>query len=183
MKNKIIYILLVIICALNACTRQEKVERYVYPISLESEEWKSLKGHDEKIEVCRIDQETIDQLSTQQLVYAVLDYPLLMDMFVWDTYRMGYSALKDYCDALIALEKREDAPQVILHTYRYLPALKTEEDTQSLIDLMALEAIIAQPVYYDQEKENLNQYVEKKYEDLSMGKSTFERAMNEHFYD
>lgn len=190
MRKTVIWLLLVMICVLSACSSQEKVERYVYPVTLESEQWASLSGHSEQIDVCRIDQKTIDQLSTQQLVYAVLDYPLIMDMFAWDTYKMGYSALTDYCDALIALEHREDAPQTILKVYQTLPTLKAGNvDLEAMMDLYTLEVIIAQPVYYealsDQEKETLNRAVEKKYTsiDPSECRNMFDVALNEHFYD
>ena len=112
MNSKItpIVIILFISAMLFTGCKQKEVADYVYPITPESETWDDYETVSERIEALRIPQETLEQLSNDQLVKATLDFPYIIDLFLSSSTDLKPSVeiTLDKCDALKELVSRED---------------------------------------------------------------------------
>ena len=76
----------------------EGVERYRYPIDVNSEDWFSYSVL-EKSEMLRISQEVLDGMSDLQLIYAIADYPYFIDAYIYGFDKDGLSVFAEYCSA------------------------------------------------------------------------------------
>lgn len=90
---------------------QEEV--YIYPVTPEDAEWSDLGTIEEKIEACEIPQSILENLTTEALVRTVLDYPLIVYIYAYDTTQKGYDKVKSYFNGLQELESRVDAIDVL----------------------------------------------------------------------
>ena len=86
---------------------------YRYPVVPGSEEWKALPDLPAKIAACDVDRELLESMTTPALLQTVLDYPLLVNVFAFDTSEMGLSSVSTYFDGIDLLAQREDAAKVI----------------------------------------------------------------------
>lgn len=87
---------------------------YVYPPTPNNPEWKELEDYLDKVEACRIPQEVLKSLSDEQLVQAIIDYPLIYDVFFFSDVNKGVAHLAKTCDAFAELLERETAKDVLL---------------------------------------------------------------------
>lgn len=92
-------------------------QEFDYPVKPESEEWKVLDTHEKMVEVCTIPDEVIQQMSTYELLEVVMDYPLLSDLYFYNTYEQGLYALVSEFNGLRELLKRSDGISEILEYY------------------------------------------------------------------
>ena len=60
-------------------------EVYTYPVQKGTEEWAEFTTHAQQIEATQIPSELLDVMSTEDLLESVLEYPLLVDVFAYDT--------------------------------------------------------------------------------------------------
>ena len=86
-----------------------------YLIKPGTEEWIKLGTVENKKEACRITEETLKQMSNEELIEAVLDYPFLVDLYVFGlhseaVYRVAENLYED-CDALRELLSRPDGEE------------------------------------------------------------------------
>ncbi|MBQ4650104.1 MAG: hypothetical protein IJB73_05325 [Firmicutes bacterium] len=128
MKRIIVFCLIMILAlgtanayALNSNLETEEVnfkitEPYDYPIVPKTEEWNELQDHMKMIEVCTIPNDILNRMTTQALMETVANYPLLVDMLVWDDNQTGYELVKEHFNGLQEFAEREDASEV-LQTY------------------------------------------------------------------
>lgn len=86
---------------------------YRYPVVPGTEEWRALPDLRAKIAACEVDRELMESMTTPALLQTVLDYPLLVNVFAFDTSEMGLSAVSTYFDGIDLLARREDAAKVI----------------------------------------------------------------------
>ncbi len=91
---------------------------FKYPITVDSKEWKDYKTHDEMLAVCTIPKELLAEMSTDNLVELVLDYPLLCDLLAYNTLQQGLEAVKQQYNGLEELLSREDAADMLLAKYQ-----------------------------------------------------------------
>lgn len=122
---------------------------YEYKITSESVEWKAFRSHDEMVAACQIADNEIKEMSTDMLVSAYLNYPLLGDMYAYSTIEAGFTALRKQCNALDELLKREDIGEALLSRYKNIELcdLNSSNDV-SFNDFFApsaLEILAAQP--------------------------------------
>ena len=80
-----------------------KQEHYVYPIDVTSENWFDYTVL-EKSEMLRIDDETLGKMTDEDLVYAIADYPYLVDYLAYGEDVFKFSK---YCSAMRELLSRE----------------------------------------------------------------------------
>ena len=78
---------------------------YVYPDI-------SGMSYDESIEACRIEKKVLDNMTTEELAQAVVDFPLLWHLVV-SSYMPVYESLYLECDAFAELMRREDAKEAL----------------------------------------------------------------------
>lgn len=86
---------------------------YEYPIKPGTNEWINFKTHAEKVEACQIPQEILCKMSTEALVETILNYPLLIDMFAWNTFEDGYFMLSKTFNGIKELEYRNDSVYIV----------------------------------------------------------------------
>lgn len=135
-----------------------KSAEYEYEINSNSPKWKEFISHDEMVAACRIPDEKIKDMSTEQLVSAYLNYPLLGDMYAYNTTEMGFEALRSQCNALDELLSRKDAGEAILSRYNtvrlYNSATADDASFNDFIEPSALEILAAQPEIIDNMDDN-----------------------------
>lgn len=122
---------------------------YQYKITSDCAEWKTLNSHDEMVAACQIADDEIQEMTTDMLVSAYLNYPLLGDMYAYNTIETGFAALRKQCNALDELLTREDVGEVLLNRYENIKLYDLHSSTRvsynEFIAPSALEILAAQP--------------------------------------
>ncbi|MCL2718346.1 MAG: hypothetical protein FWE14_06160 [Lachnospiraceae bacterium] len=127
---------------------------YSYPVRPNMQEWSVLYDHMDMIAACQIPDEYLRKMSTAELVQSFLNYPLLIDMFVYSTYDMGYKAVSMVFNGLQELENREDAGTELLKTYQSaMPVLKEDFINEGFI-------VTEDSIRYPGETEQTNEYTD-----------------------
>lgn len=122
---------------------------YQYKITSDSAEWKTLNSHDEMVAACRIADDEIQEMTTDMLVSAYLNYPLLGDMYAYNSIETGFAALRKQCNVLDELLTREDVGEVLLKRYENIKLCDLDSSNRvsynEFIAPSALEILAAQP--------------------------------------
>lgn len=88
-----------------------------YLIKPGTEEWVKLGTVQNKREACRIPEETLKQMSNDELIEAVLEYPFLVDIYVFgmegEPVRTAAKSVYEGCDALRELLSRRDGEEAL----------------------------------------------------------------------
>lgn len=88
-----------------------------YLIKPGTEEWMKLGTVENKVEACRIPEETLKQMSNDELIEAVLDYPFLVDIYLFgmegEPVRTAAKSVYEGCDALRELLSRRDGEEAL----------------------------------------------------------------------
>ena len=129
MKRKVLKIimLLVIVCIfllnrkngdehIEVVNANEVISVYEYPIVPGDDKWLELETVNDKIEVCRIPQETLENMTDQALIQAVLDYPFICDVFAYDEQDLAIRSLEKNCDAYSELIRRDSGKDSLINT-------------------------------------------------------------------
>ena len=82
-----------------------------YAAYIDSLDWPSYDNHIDMTEAAQIPEYILNQMSTEDLIEAMLIYPLNMDLMAWDTYEQGFEAVSSYFNGLQELLTREDRTQ------------------------------------------------------------------------
>lgn len=82
--------------------------QFTYPVTLQSTKWKEFTTHQQMLDVCQIPSHILDEMTTEELIRAVLQYPLLIDIMLYDTPHGGIEATRGQFNGLEALLNRED---------------------------------------------------------------------------
>lgn len=85
---------------------------YIYPDEM-NQNW-SLIGIPERILSCRIPESLLRHMSDKQLIEATLDFPFVIDAFVFSTYEQGVKAVEKESDAYAELISRESGLESLL---------------------------------------------------------------------
>jgi len=109
-------------------------QEFDYPVKPESEEWKVLDTHEKMVEVCTIPDEVIQQMSTYELLEIVMDYPLLSDLYCYNTYEQGLYALVSEFNGLRELLKRSNGISEILEYYENYKIPKAPATSEKVIE-------------------------------------------------
>lgn len=88
-------------------------EPYVYPVVPGTDEWEALDSLAEKIEACSIDENTLAAMSTPALVETVITYPLLINIYAFNSVEEGIESVSQYFDGIQVLLNRENAAEYI----------------------------------------------------------------------
>lgn len=68
---------------------QTVVQPYDYPIKPHTAAWDSLKTYQDLRRVCQIPTEIVNRMTTEALFESVLNYPLIGDILVFNTFQIG----------------------------------------------------------------------------------------------
>lgn len=88
---------------------------YKYEVTPADHQWANFTNKDEMVNACKIPNDVLMKMSTEKLVNAVLDYPLIINIYAYNTYEEGLEALANESDAFKELLKRPDASEKLLN--------------------------------------------------------------------
>ena len=100
------------ICAQNKEPEKLGYEEYIYPLRQENEEWRTLVNHQDMIDICQLPREYLNA-QTIDLLATVLHYPLLGDIFAWNSVEMGFDVVSLTFNGFAELLNREDLLEAI----------------------------------------------------------------------
>lgn len=86
---------------------------YPYPNAETYPNW-DLMSVREKVEACKIPECHLKSMSDEQLIQATLDFPFIIDVFVYDTPAYGVKNIAGYCDAYAELINRDSSLELLL---------------------------------------------------------------------
>lgn len=81
-------------------------EPYEYPVIPGMEEWEHLGTHEKRVEVCQIPEDILKSMTTEALILSIMEYPLAVDFYAYDTAADGYRVLREQFSAIKELEIR-----------------------------------------------------------------------------
>lgn len=82
---------------------------YQYPIVPGTDKWKSFTTNDQKLSACQIPQNVLKKMSTENLIKTIRDYPLLPNVYVWNSISEGIQNVKEGFNGLQELYRRKYA--------------------------------------------------------------------------
>lgn len=96
---------------------QEIEKPYDYPVKRGTSEWYSIKTYDSLRKVCQIPSNIVDKMSTSLLLESIINYPLIGDVLVFESYKKGLENLANNFNAFATIIQRSDLDAVLLHAY------------------------------------------------------------------
>lgn len=109
---------------------------YEYPIMPTSDEWLLMESHAARVSVCQVPDGILTQMSTEALVETISNYPLLVDVLLFDYAKDAYQTILSGYNGFQELGKRPDSFEV-LNNY----IVSNEELQNDFIRKAALEVI------------------------------------------
>lgn len=86
---------------------------YVYPITTSSPEWLKLESHAERVEACQIPENILKNMSTSALLETISNYPLLVDLLLFDRAEDAYQTVSTGFNGIEELKNRPNAFEAI----------------------------------------------------------------------
>lgn len=105
-------LLLLIVCYIVSHNMFSQNLKWEYPVLPSSQEWKKLANHEEKISICEIPSDILQNLSTEELFDVCMNYPLLQDALFFNSLEEGLSKTIERFNGLNEFINRRDC-----HTY------------------------------------------------------------------
>lgn len=100
--------------------RDSETGKYYYPVNSESEIWKSL-NHPEKAALCDIPDYVLNDVTAEELLELVLNYPLLLDTIVYNSFEQGLNAVAAHFKGLrLVLERGICNPRLMFFGLMFL---------------------------------------------------------------
>lgn len=121
----------------NALEIREENAVYHYEVTTSDKKWREFNNLNEMLCACRIDKEALEALTTDQLLCAVLDFPLIVNVLLYNSMEQGIEELAIQSDAFKALTNRPDAALSISNLLSAYKELKTEP-----IEILYLQALL-----------------------------------------
>lgn len=146
----------------------------LYSITTTSE-WKDM-SRPERVAACQLSKDEIEKLSTRELLQYCLDYPFMIDIYAYSSYKSGFKHVTEELAFISDLVNRDDYGRVLVDTYSAMPIVTKNslEDAQVSYDvckLNLLEILIAQPemteTMSEREVTELASVVEQKFREKS----------------
>lgn len=139
---------------------------YEYPIKPGAKEWVEIGDTFDRVKACQIPVEKLEELSTEELIESVLNYPFIMDIYAYDTLQQGFESVTERFNGLNELLDRDDAAMKLLSKYRSVEVVEVldEESDKLIFDLANLEVILGQAKIIEQLDDDLKIVLEKEIE-------------------
>ena len=134
-----------------------------YPIDSDSNEWGNFTSHVDMINACTVPEDILKTASTEELISLIQNYPLLCDIFAYNSIEEGLIALIKQSNVFEELFTREDIADklydIYLDTEISNNISESEEAFYMVADTVLLEALLAQDYILDkfssEKKDNL----------------------------
>lgn len=118
---------------------------YIYP-SFDTPEWKQYTTAEERIAACRIPKEILEEMTEEQLVQAVYDFPFLVNIFVYSALKDGVRNIERNSDAYAELLKRKGAKDALLQKITEVFSEQQEERNAWKKDALAVLALYQEDI-------------------------------------
>ena len=138
-----------------------------YPVKPGMEKWKLFQSNEEMVRACQIPESILSSLSTEELTDLCLKYPLLNDVFAFNSYNDGLDKLFSDFNGMRELYKREDVSSSLTRRYidkvesfSFLDGTAPEiEKGFFIISVSALEVLLSRVEIQNEQKEILQSLV------------------------
>ena len=90
-----------------------KLVAWDYPVMPGTKEWEKLTTHQQMLDACQIPAEVLSYLSTEDLTRICLRYPLLGDIFAFNTLDDGLDQLFDHFNGIRELFKEDPSIELL----------------------------------------------------------------------
>ena len=147
MDIKSIYTVVMAFCVTMGSYAQGDI-KWDYPVKPGTEEWRSLTTYPRMLEACRIPDDVLAAMPTDELLEVCLRYPLMGEVFMKDNIQEGMRAVAERFNGLEELFGRESFASSILDSYRKerLPERVPEEPSE-YFRMMYLELMVSSPEF------------------------------------
>lgn len=121
-----------------------------YPFKPGSEKWKSLKSHQEMVNICQIPEGVIHNLTTAELIKICLDYPLFFTLTAFNNMQEGFEQVSYEFNGFTELFKRKDFGSLLLKVYEGINPYEVNtfttdlEKGQFMFRIFFLEVLLSQ---------------------------------------
>lgn len=114
---------------------------YQYPVTAFDDDWEKYYSTAEKYAACQIPEEILSGLSTQELLELVIDFPLLINIYAYDSCEEGIREVAKYFNGMNELLKRYDCLDTVLEFYENyeIPQEKELDDEELLPENPSME--------------------------------------------
>lgn len=102
-------------------------EPHIFTIGPGTDEWESYDSIFQRVEACRVSEEELQHMTTEALYETVLNYPLLINMYAYDSIDEGIARMSKYFGGIDELFSRPDALDVIREKNIAVQNTDTEE--------------------------------------------------------
>ena len=109
---------------------------YEYPIKTGTPEWKE-SNYRELVDLLQIPEEILYNLTTEALIETVLDYPFIVNLFLFNSYEDGFKATLSDFNGLRELVRRDDAASKLLQKRLEMSDIQEAENSfeMKIIDI------------------------------------------------
>lgn len=108
----VLFITLFFVISISSVSANE-ISSFHYSVSTSDEEWKSFTAKSDMIEALRIPQEVLETLTTLELVELVFDFPMIIDLHLYNSINDALKSFELECDAYRELLNRPEALKVL----------------------------------------------------------------------
>jgi hypothetical protein len=167
--------------------RLSNEKKYEYPVKPGTEEWLKLGNKEAREKKCQIPEKRLMEMTTEQLIEAVLEYPYNIDMYCFDTLQAGFEVVKSRFNGLQELLNRKDNGSVLLKIYSGMDVKNLQEikSMDYIFDLSFIELLLAQQSVYNNldkmEKDELKEEVKDKYDEKGKSKDVYGFTRNTYY--
>ncbi|MFP4978249.1 hypothetical protein ACE6ED_22780 [Paenibacillus sp. CN-4] len=105
----------------------EQHTEFQYPVTPADKEWAEFTSKQEMLDATDIPTTVLEKMTTDEVLDAVLDFPLIVNLYLYDSYEVALEALAEDSDAFFELKQREDAGEAILGKLSSAKAFNTED--------------------------------------------------------
>jgi hypothetical protein len=123
---------------------------YDFPVKPGTADWKAFGTHLEMLNACRIPEKVLTQLSTEGLIETMLNYPLLFEIFAFNTPQQGIDAVTAQFNGFQELFARDDRCARLINKYEsmdirpQIDGLSAVAQVEYIWRVSVLEMIMAQ---------------------------------------
>lgn len=104
---------------ITTCTIAQQINKpYNFPVRPDMQEWKELKTHDEMLAVLQLPVNILNNMSTEALVETCLNYPLLPDIWAFNSYQQGIDKAVSGFNGFQKLQLHKNAGDELLKRYQ-----------------------------------------------------------------
>ncbi len=136
-------------CYISVLTTAQEIDKpYEFPVRPGTEQWAKLTTSDQMDEVCVIPDKVLSTLSTKSLLITCMNYPRILDFFLFDNMQVGFRICSNRFNGLTELLDRSDLSQILFEFYIDFDFQKNAiflyDDKFSRLQTGFLELLIAQ---------------------------------------